>query len=473
MTRFRFGARSVPGQHASYPGRVHGILPPNAGIARTAQDRIDLLTAAAARKAKEAISGIDAVRLYIYQPLKHGPQCNCGTEPDNRQLIPSSNPHVLGIKDDEVDSISDIKPRLTVRTQDVTAYDRHAMSQPNHVMGFDEDDILGDGIVTSTSGTTDPFASNAPATTKGPYSGEMRGANGVYLHKGQYDHEQPDSLEHTYSEIDLLDEFEGDEAWNPDSILADSAYVLGSVLNTCPVCMGSGIIGGYSIFGATRLVLSSANSIGGDNIGAEAKDNLPVYSLNPGETVLWDNLDLPNYFSMGWAIARDMRKRVGVAIEYSLDNVSWKPIGSLEGDNAVDLSQMVLRVTNDSDEVLDFSHVELVVFHNSVMGQVTNFNQSAGLADAIKGEGLTITLPPEVGLVDRNAFIADDKYRLMWRVVTVTPVMTAKRQVINCEVQTELMQPTLVETTMYPAYSIEEPTTKSYGAGVEPLMGER
>lgn len=470
MTSFRFGARSVPGQHASAPGRVAGILPGNAGISHAAQDRIDNLTSSAARRAKEAISGIDAVRLFIFQPLKHGPKCNCGTESQDTALMPtSSNSHVLGIIEDRADSADDMKSRVKVRTHDVTAYDRHVAKQPasesDHNFGVDEDDILGDGLITSTNATTGA----------GPYEGEMHGSGDTYLHSGAYDHERPDSVEDTYGESELLNDWEND-GWNPDSVLADSAYVMGSSLATCPVCMGSGIIGGYEIVGGTRMVLSSANATGGENIGAETptKSPLPIFTLQPGDNVEWSDLGVPNYFTMGWVIARNMRRKLGITILYTLnDGVLWKPISTLGSDNQIDLSNMTITVINESDEPVEFSHLELVMFHTVVLGQVTNFNQAAGLADAVKGDGLTITLPPDVGLVDRNALIADAKYNLMWRVTTVTSIETAKRQIISCEVQAELMQPTLIETTLYPPYSINGPKLLNYGGGVEPVMGMR
>ncbi len=466
MTKFRFGGRRVPGQHANAPGRVHGIVPQNAGIAHVAQQRIDALTSAATRKAKEAISGIDAVRLFIYQPIKHGPQCNCGTAVQDTALIPASDEDTFEVPD-TTDVAGDIKPRLKVRAHDVTAYDRHVANmpanEPDHNFGLTEDDILGDGPPTSTS------------DTNGPRTGEMHGSGNLFLHSGEYDHEVPDQVEDTYGEVELLADWEdGDDAFNPDSVLADSAYVMGGAITTCPVCMGSGLLGGYSLFGATRLVLSSANATGGNNLGAEvpAKSPLPIFDLGPGETVEWGGLNFPNYYSMGWAIARNMRRRIGLAMEYTLDGAQWKPIGNLEADNQVNLATMVIRVRNDSDESMEFSHLEIVVFHNAVLGQVSNFNQNAGLADAVKGDGLSMTFPPEVGLVDRNALVADAKYNLMWRVVSVMPILTAKRQLINCEASTELMQPTFVETIMYPAYSIEDQKTLSYG-GIEPVQGAR
>lgn len=466
MTRFRFGARSVPGQHASAPGRAHGIFPSNSGIAPVAQSRIDAVAAAATRRAKEAISGIDSVRLYIFQPIKHGKACNCGTSPQDNVIIPLDDSNIVDIPE-QADVSGDMKPRLKVRVHDVSAYDRHVATQPanepDHNFGLTEADILGDGPTSSTTNTA------------APYTGEMHGSGSLYLHSGEYDHEMPDQPEDTFGETELLADWEDRDGFNPDSILADSAYVLGNVLTTCPVCMGSGLLGGYNIFGATRIVLSSANATGGNNLGPEvlAKAPLPMFNLGPGETVEWSGLNFPNYYSMGWAIARNLRKRIGIAMEYTLnDGVLWKPIGNLEADNQINLAAMIIRVRNDSSEPIDFSHLEIVVFHNAVQGQVSNFSQSAGLADPIKGDALQITLPPEVGLVDRNALIAEAKYNLMWRVTTVTPIMTAKRQVINCEVSADLMQPTLVETTLYPAYSIEDPKTLTYG-GIEPVLGMR
>lgn len=471
MSNIRFGPRSVQGQHPAYPGRVHGIVPGNAGISHAAQDRIDLLTSAATRRAKEAISGIDAVRLFIWQPLKHGPACNCGTDPlYDTTPDPSANPYVLGIVEDKMDSADELKPRLRVKSRDVTAYDSHTATNPHASHGLDEDDdVLGVTLVTSTRGNTDPYTEDS--TSSGPYEGPMHGTNGLYLHQGSYDHEMPDSNEDEYGEV-LISEYEND-AWNPDSILADNAFVLGSSTMTCPVCFGIGILGGYSLFGATRLVLSSANATGGNSLGSDDSIDPPSFDLNPGEYVEWSDLKCPNYFSFGWAISRFLRGRSDAVITYSLDDTTWKPIEQLQSDNAVNLSTLAIRVTNTGTQNAKFSHADITLFHSDVLGQVTNFNLIAGLAAAIKGDGITITLPPEVGIIDRNALIGDSKYKLMWRVTTVTPISTAQMQVISCELMTELMEPSLVETILYPHYSVEGQAQKTYGNGVEPVQGMR
>lgn len=469
MTRFRFGSRNVLGQRANAPGRVAGILPQNAGVAPVVQAQIDTLTAAASRRYKEAISGIDAVPLYIFQRLTTGTPCNCGA--GEGQPEEPDNPHTLGIVEDDIDSVSSFKERLNVKTYDVSGYDRHVANvQSSRV--FNEDDILGEDTVTSTSGSTDPYAPNS--SSNGPYSGQTHGYGDLHLHAGSYDHEIPDAVENTYGDVELLEGWE--DGWNPDSILADSAYVLGALLSICPVCMGTGLIGGYSLVGATRLVFSSGNYTGGENSGAEApqESSLPVFTLQPGDTVEWEYKNFPNYFKPGWYIARNMRSRVNVAISYSNDGrATWKPISQLGNDSAANLSSVVFKVENDTSNIIEFSHFEIVVIHTDVLGQVTNFNQTAGLEEAIKGEGITITIPPEVGQINRNSLIAEAKYKLIWRVLTVTPIMTADRQLINCETPTELLKPAMVETILYPEYSIDLPTQMIYGNGVEPIQGER
>lgn len=468
MTRFRLGPRFVPGQRASSPSKAHGLIPNNAGIAPVAQDRIDLLASAAARKAKEAISGIDAVSLYIFQPLRHGVACNCGAQANYDTIRnDASNPNTVGIIEDsdEVDDIDDFKPRLKVRVRDLTPEDHFKRSTPRSL----EDEIFGDDPITSTSGTVDPYSADAdPEIDKGPYEGKMEGAGRLYVNRGSYDNELAAASE--FGE-ELISDYENE--FDVESTLRDSAYVIGSSLATCPICFGSGLLGGYSVVGGTKLTLSSANATGGDNIGPESGDPA-YYELEPGNSIIWEEQSLPNYFSLGWSIPRYMRRRLdGVLMEYSLDGNTWKPIGLLEDDRTVDLSQIQFRLTNDSQEPVKFTHWEITVFHTPVRGQVTNFAPLAGSSQAIKGNGIQITLPPEVGVIDRNSLIGDNKYRLMWRVVDLETIMTAKRQVISVTANTELMEPSLVETTLFPHYSVDGDPQKIFGAGVEPIMGMR
>lgn len=469
--RIQIGGRSVPGQHAAYPGRTHGILPPNAGIGRIAQDRIDRLTAAASRRYKEAISYIDGVELYVWQLLYDGPPCSCGQEPEEPEIE-----NGIAFIPDDSNAVDDYEPTLKVKTRDVTAYDDHIAKQParadHNYQDEDDDDILGPITVpaSSTSGNTDPYTPNSLST--GPYEGPMHGTGSSYMHQGQYDHEVPDSRSDEVGE-ELISEYEQENFWNPNSVLDDSTYVLGTMENTCPICFGTNIVGGYSLTGASRLVLPAVAVTAGtaDDLDNAAKP--PLYTIAPGEYLEWAGLTLANYFSFGWAIAFDLRKSVGLTITYSLDGTVWFPIKSIGQHNKVPLNTLRVRVTNESDSEIEFSHVDIMVQHTKVIGQVTNFNPAAGLSAATKGNGITITLPPDVGIIDRNSLIADNKYRLMWRVTDLETVSTHTRQVVSCTANTELLTQSFIETILYPNYTIEGRKQNIYGAGVEPIQGER
>jgi hypothetical protein len=474
MTRFRIGSRSVPGQRANTPGRVHGILPANAGISYAAQDRIDLLTSAATRRASEAISGIDSVQLFIFQPKRGGKACACGTQATyDTTADESPNPHVLGIVEDPADDMSGVGSSLKVHVRDVSATDHHMRhtnkNRPDH--RFSEEDIFDEEVIppaSSTSGSTNPYV--VGSTSTGPYEGEAHGG----LHAGSYDHELPDGPE--FGE-ELLDEYSQGDAWNPESILQDNAYVLGSTVNTCPVCMGNGVLGGYNLLGATRMILSSVNVTAENVLGEEHNEGqVPFYTLEPNESLEWGDLNCPNYFQFGWAAAYHYRRASSVTIQYTLDTgptPTWVTIKNIGTLSEVALDDLRIRVVNLTTEAVKFTHLDVTLFHNEYRGQLTNFNEQAGSSTAVKGDGVEITLPPEVGKISRNSLIGDNKHRLMWRVTNLTPVVTAKGQVISCTATTEVMEPALVETHLFPLYSADGNSQLIYGAGVEPVQGQR
>jgi hypothetical protein len=448
---------------------VHGIVPPNAGIAHAAQDRIDLLTSAASRRIAEAIS-IDATQLFVFSPKKFGVRCGCETEPsDHVAETPSSNSHVLGVAEDTTDDLDTAGSTLRVRVRDVSADDHHFAQTKSYRAdhNFSEADVFDDEVPppkTSTSGTTDPYTTNSLSV--GPYEGPMHDGR----HAGEYDHEYSDSPSDEFGE-ELIADYEKD-AWNPDSILADNAYVIGSS-QTCPICFGTGLLGGYDLLGGTRLVLSSVNATMVPMLGADESVMPPVYHLDPDDYVEWGGLNCPNYFQFAWAVAYDGRHASDVVITYSLDGTTYAPIAQLASVSQVNLQTLVIRATNTKDYPIDLTHVDVTLIHNVVRGQVTNFNQTAGHSVAIRGDGIEVSLPPEVGKVDRNSLIGDNKYRLMWRVTTVTPVETARGQVISCSVMTELMEPTLTETMLYPLFNVKGNKQLVFGAGVEPVQGMR
>jgi hypothetical protein len=470
MTSFRFGARSVPGQHAGSPGRAHGIIPSNAGIAHAAQDRIDLLTSAASRRIAEAIS-IDAVQLFVFSSKRHGIQCGCETVP-SEHVEPQTpiNPYVLGESEDKTDDLDATGSKLRVRVRDVSADDHHRAMQrsyrPDH--NYSEADIFDEEPIppaTSTTGSTDPYVEDSLST--GPYEGPMHDGR----HAGEYDHETSDTTSDEYGE-ELISQYDT-EPWNVDSILNDNAYVIGSS-QTCPICFGTGLLGGYDLLGGTRLILSSVNATNAPVLGPDVSVSPPAYNLAPGEYVEWGGLNCPNYFKFAWASSYDGRHNSEVTIRYTLDNgTTWKAIAQLENDNQVNLTALIIRATNETTHDVGLTHVDVTLIHNVVRGQLTNFNQTAGHDRAIRGDGLEISFPPELGKVDRNALVAENKHRLMWRVTTVTPVETAKGQVISCSAATELMEPTLTETMLFPLYSVKGNKQLIYGTGVEPVQGLR
>lgn len=466
--RIQIGGRGVPGQHAAYPARPHGILPNNAGIGPIVQDRIDRLTAAASRRYKEAISYIDGVELYVWQLLYSGDPCVCGKVPDEPD---TTNPHMDFIPD-KTNAVDEYTDSLQVKTYDVSGYDEHmehTKHAPDKPYNPTVENVLGD-LVSSTSGDTDPYIKGSKST--GPYEGRMHGQGSSYLHQGQYDHEVPDSRSDIYGE-ELISEYEQDNYWNPDSILDDDAYVLGTLENTCPICFGTGYIGGYSLIGSTRIVLPAATSSAGSTNDFDPNAKPPVYVLQPDDYLTWTNVKASNYFTFGWAFALNLRKTVPLRIEYSVDNVNWFPIKAIGQHSTAPLNTLSIRVTNAGVDTIDFSHVDIMLTHTKVVGQVTNFNPASGLSAATKGNGITITLPPDVGIIDRNSLIGENKYRLMWRVLDLETVATHTRQVVSCTANTELLSPSYIETILYPNYTIEHRKQHIYGAGVEPIQGER
>lgn len=462
----RFGPRqSGQSVHPTGIGRAGGAYPNNMGAGTNAQMEADRLAAASARRQREAITGVDAVNLFLWQPKTSGLTCSC------RGGLPSSDTHsdptILGVRAGTEPSIRD-PGNIGVVAYDVSPTYQHtelrphtvASTEPAHRFGFN-DDPDDDNVQLSVFDATS-------ATDVHGYSTQQYGGGPTTGAGNEARHEFPPN---DFTE-ELISEFEADEAWDAASIVANNSYLTAAAQSSaCAICYNTGIVGGYDLWGGTHLVLESvAEPAVSNGFVEDPTYTPPVYTIDPDGYMLWQT-SLPSHFDVLWTSVRHKRAATaGFVMAYSIDGQTF--VSDLASISTQALDTLYVRVTNPTDAPLQMTHVVIAVQHLKLRGQVTNLTLPAGRNTTFNADPITITLPADTGLIDRNSIIADSKYRLVWRAQSIESIMDSRMRLTSQTVSTKLVLVSEVEASIYPDFHWRHSPQKLY-MGIEPKQGSR
>jgi hypothetical protein len=434
-------------------------VPANTGIGDNANDTLAALAAASARRQKEAISNIDGVTLFLWQRLYAGETCPCrGGAPEDE---PNTDPNVVSIDDSpHVPSVNDGYSSIKVHAVDVSPAHRHTEwekplvsdAEPAHHF-----EATKDSDVEPTIDPLEALHGYGRVTPGGP------GQNPL-------DHEW-DNTDGLFSD-QLIADFEGEQSWNPEQMLLDNAYLLGMTHTACPLCLNTGFIGGYSLWGGTHRILPVEYAYEAEGaVLDEDNAKVPVWTIQPGGYAAW-RTSLPSYFTVAWTLARNNRDAAaGLQFAFSIGS-NGTPSPNLKDFAQSPLDDLVVKVTNISNQPQKLTHVDLTVRHIMLKGQVSNYTAQAGLDQVVKANPLTVTLPAEVGIIDNNSIIAEAKYALVWRVTDLDTISDKDLRVTSVSTQTKLVGPSEIEATLFPMYA-EKIVAQKLFMGIEPRQGTR
>jgi hypothetical protein len=224
-------------------------------------------------------------------------------------------------------------------------------------------------------------------------------------------------------------------------MLSEGGVIYGGDQTACGICFGTGRTHGYEYFSGKRLVLDASNEWPYNLTGAadiDVKQHPAKFSIDAkvDSTVEW-TVDLPA-FTDGWQVvaARNNLKPANhVQIQWQLAGV-WQPLtlDLLLANEGIDRTRQKIRVISDGTlqlgETTEFTHVELTYITAPPMlaqcGPLplpTNFD--------LLDPDLTIDWEMLAGANDipRESVFQDSKFRLLWKIMDITPKVTSTGQV--------------------------------------------
>ena len=231
---------------------------------------------------------------------------------------------------------------------------------------------------------------------------------------------------------------EEDESDIPTSLQED-AYSAGA----CPLCFGTGVVGGYSCLEATRIVLF-ADDISESN-AAILSDGYPQeISLDLQESFVTFSVVLPMQIPNSTVKLRVFNgfelQHGSVLIE---DNGVWKPFnGSVKvGRNKFKIQKVNFR--RNEVEPFNFTHMEIMLplVSKADMADIPNLVNSFDPLRVYPYASATFSLSPEIPRLNPQDVIADVYHKLLWMVTSSTPVYASNGQIWHQTVECRVIEP--------------------------------
>ena len=368
--------------------RSPGLGEKNVGMARIAQNRLNRLVAAESRRINEALH-VDGVVCRVWQPLTAGTVCTCKGVANPKDTIPEGPDLGLPSMDDMSGGVQVVARRVNIQQ------DYNYKSNTNSPL-----DSMLDSLYESQ---------DLQATQDSDYIQKLLDADSDVI----------------------------------KSIIDDSSYIIGSQ-NSCSICFGRGFVGGYSLVGGLRLILDNSGlsqivSLQGFLNPKRAPNS---FYLNPNQSIIW-SVSLPSYFNTlsDPFIMYDRKLVTGMTISYSADNgTTWVTNLNLLTSNKLDT--LMVKVINSNSWPVEFTHLEQYLsWIPNLMGQIGNWQVTSGYDYKNATINTAIVLPPMVGTIDRNSFVADSKYGYLWKLNSINTISTAQNQPVSIECEGQIVRP--------------------------------
>lgn len=226
----------------------------------------------------------------------------------------------------------------------------------------------------------------------------------------------------------------------------------GTDTTTCGICIGTGYIGGYSLYGGQRLVFASHNLQSNEDFSIKNEDNAPLtYIGTEGATLTW-TFRVPTYFKASWMAARNNIKAADVQI---LINGNPLPIQGWSVFKGQTVTLSVVALNDDAE----FTHLEVVLqFKEWPYTQADNLQDDTNYSSVEPTQTLDFPFSPNVQRVNRQDVFFDFKYNKVWRVNSVTDYKLTDGTVISWQAsatsRTRFDILSLLKVAIYPKYEI-------------------
>ncbi len=197
---------------------------------------------------------------------------------------------------------------------------------------------------------------------------------------------------------------------------------------SCPICFGSGYVGGYSVFRAFRRVIVPSELTTG------AVLDLPRFELTPGVHNI--NLVLP----MGAVRLDVLRAMCGdqiVPAEFKIDGSSVS--GSMSVLNRCDGRPHTLSIVCNTN--LTHVEVQLALSDEPIYLEIPKLTRNADISFLEQQEPFQILVSPDVPILKSLDVIAESQLGKLLIVQSVNPWNTRNRQMLGHEIQVRVAQP--------------------------------
>ena len=196
---------------------------------------------------------------------------------------------------------------------------------------------------------------------------------------------------------------------------------------SCPICFGSGYVGGYSMSKGFRRVLIPSE------MQTQSTLDLPSFALLPGTHTV--NLTLPRGATQ-LDVFRALNGSSVVAVDFYLDNIP------LKGKNVLrfcDGRQHLLTI----DAKVPITHVEIqfATSEESMYFEIPRLSKSADIAVLEQQEPFQIIVSPDVPMLKSLDVIAESQRGKLLIVQTVNEWNTRRREMLGHEIMVRVAQP--------------------------------
>jgi hypothetical protein len=227
---------------------------------------------------------------------------------------------------------------------------------------------------------------------------------------------------------------------------SSTGAVYGGDKTPCGICFSTRYTGGYSLMGGQRVVLDASfayNYSLHNGAIVDTNSHPHKFRLNSKSYVLWE-ADLTPY-AISWlnfAVNNNLEHAPLLQLELFW-NHKWQEVtlGLLLQLYGKDTSNMRLRVIPNpnvkfsNEDILEFTHAELsYITVPPLLGQAPQLPLAVNFEVVEPLISTNFELSASAPEIPRETVMQDSRTNLLWKVMTVTPQMTAGKQIFSYNV---------------------------------------
>lgn len=271
--------------------------------------------------------------------------------------------------------------------------------------------------------------------------------------------------EHLFNENDIGDKIEDisdpEEVVNTLTDFSDPFNLFSDRAIQCPICMGSGFIDGYNLYGGHRVVLETSNlyKFYSENADIDETANPTKITVNPNGKLFW-SLKLPKLWLNVLKIDVYNGQEIINPDEYSFVWFSSNANGVMTAKSLQTLNETgeVIRLLLNFPTKTTFTHAVIVFsYREPHKAQIPEVAQGWEQEFLDWNVNVTMELPPTIDIRE-GSYITESKYGKVWKVYALTPRFTEGGTVFGLTADVRALQP--MEKKFYHFKIFDIPLTK-------------